>query len=177
MDHYNSKIQIHKNVIDDVFQQFTEKTKMLVFGLGYDSRMWYEGNYKNTFFVENKDEYIELNMKNIPQENIIKYDYKTTCASSPTLTDEQIAKFTIPKKLLQEAPFDIIIIDGPEGNMPQKPGRLIPCYWTTLLSKPESIIYIDDSSRLLETFCIKKFFKDKVRTEFTERRKCAKIIV
>ena len=74
MDHYNSKIQIHKNVIDDVFQQFTEKTKMLVFGLGYDSRMWYEGNYKNTFFVENKDEYIELNMKNIPQENIIKYD-------------------------------------------------------------------------------------------------------
>jgi hypothetical protein len=177
MDHYNFKIQIHKNVIDDVFQQFTEKTKMLVFGLGYDSRMWYEGNHKNTFFVENKDEYIQLNIKNIPQENIIKYDYKTTCASSPKLTDEQIANFIIPEKLLQEGPFDIIIIDGPEGYTSQKPGRLIPCYWATLLSKPGTIVYVDDSSRPLETFCIKKFFKDKVQTEFKERAKCAKIII
>ena len=177
MEYYNSKILIHKNVINDVFQQFGEKTKMLVFGLGYDSRMWYEGNHKNTFFVESKDEYIQLNIKNIPQENIIKYDYKTTCASSTKLTDEQIAKFTIPEKLLQEGPFDIIIIDGPEGYLPEKPGRLIPCYWATLLSKPGTIVYIDDSSRPLETFCIKKFFKDKVQTEFKERAKCAKIII
>ena len=177
MEHYNSKIQIHKNVINDVFQQFTENTKMLVFGLGYDSRMWYEGNHKNTFFVENKDEYIQLNIKNIPQENIIKYDYKTTCASSAKLTDEQIANFTIPEKLLQEGPFDIIIIDGPEGYSAQKPGRLIPCYWATLLSKPGTIVYVDDLARPLETFCVKKFFKDKVQTEFKERDKCAKIIM
>ena len=34
---------------------------MLVFGLGYDSKMWYNGN-KNTYFIESNDEYISLNI-------------------------------------------------------------------------------------------------------------------
>jgi len=76
MEYYNNNIQISKDVIDDVFQEINSKTKMLVFGLGHDSRMWYEGNNKHTFFVENKDEYIQLGLKNIPGENIIKCDYK-----------------------------------------------------------------------------------------------------
>jgi hypothetical protein len=36
---------------------------------------------------------------------------------------------------------------------------------------------VDDLARPLETFCVKKFFKDKVQTEFKERDKCAKIIM
>ena len=88
MEYYNSKIQLHKNVINDIFVNIKPNNKMLVFGLGYDSKMWYEGNNKNTFFIENKDEYIQLNIKNIPSENIIKYDYKTTCSTSTKLTDK-----------------------------------------------------------------------------------------
>jgi len=57
--YFNNNIQIHKNVIQDVFANITSTTKMLVFGLGYDSKMWYEGNNKNTYFIENKDEYIK----------------------------------------------------------------------------------------------------------------------
>ena len=76
MEFYNNNIQIDKKVIDDIFKNIKPNTKMLVFGLGYDSKMWYEGNNKNTFFVENKDEYIELNKNDIPENNIIKYDYK-----------------------------------------------------------------------------------------------------
>ena len=76
MEYYNSKIQIHKNVIQDVFTHIKPDTKMLGFGLGYDSKMWYEGNNKNTYFVENKDEYINLNKNDIPLNNIIKYNYQ-----------------------------------------------------------------------------------------------------
>lgn len=177
MEHYNSNIQIDKDVIEDVFSEIKANTKMLVFGLGYDSKMWYEGNNKNTFFIENNDKFIQLNMKNISAENIIKYDYVTTCLSSFTLNDNEIKDFFIPEKIVNEAPFDIIIIDGPEGFSPEKPGRLIPCYWSTLLSKPGTVIYIDDANRRLENFCIEKYFKKFLKKEFKKRDKCVKIYI
>ena len=74
MEFYNQNIQIHKEVIDDIFANFTKDTKMLVFGLGYDSKMWYNGN-RNTLFVEDNEDFIEMNLKDIPRENIVKYKY------------------------------------------------------------------------------------------------------
>jgi hypothetical protein len=176
MEFYNSKIQLGIEVIQDVFLNTTPNTKMLVFGLGYDSKMWYENN-KNTFFIENNDEYIKLNEQDIPLLNIIKCDYTTTCKTSMSLTDEQIHKFKIPESLVNLAPFDIIIIDGPTGYDENTPGRLIPCFWSTLLSKKGTIIYIDDSSRALEGWCIQKYYKNNVHKIFTERLGCTKIII
>ena len=176
-EYYNNNIQIDKDVINDVFTEIKPNTKMLVFGLGYDSKMWYEGNNKNTFFVENQDAYIKMNIKDIPQENIIKYDYKTTVLSSFQLTDNEIADFIIPEKIMNAAPFDIIIIDGPQGFTKKKPGRLIPIYWSTIISKPGTIIYIDDANRKLENFCIQKYFKNYQNKVFEKRDKCIKIYI
>jgi hypothetical protein len=176
-EYYNNKIQIDKDVINDVFTEIKPNTKMLVFGLGYDSKMWYEGNNKNTFFIENQDAYIKMNTKDIPQENIIKYDYKTTVSSSFQLTDNEIADFIIPEKIMNAAPFDIIIIDGPQGFTGKKPGRLIPLYWSTIISKPGTIIYIDDANRKLENFCIQKYFKNYQSKVFEKRDKCIKIYI
>ena len=178
MQYYRKEIQIHKNVISDVFSNFKPNTKMLVFGLGYDSKMWYEGNNKNTYFIENNDSYIRLNEKDIPSKNIIKYNYVgITCQNSTTLPDEQISRYICPPALLKEGPFDIIIIDGPEGYDLTKPGRLLPTYWScNFLSKPGTIVYIDDSKRSIETYCIQKYFKDRVVRVFPERTGCTKII-
>jgi len=178
MEFYNEKILISKNVIDDVFSNFTSNTKMLVFGLGYDSKMWYNGN-KNTYFIENKDEYIKLNINDIPKSNIIKYDYKTKLKNSLKMRDDAISKYTIPEEIKNLAPFDIIIIDGPQGGSQYQnsPGRLIPYYWSTLLSKKGTIIYGDDCRREHESYFINKFFKDKEKTIFDEEREgCIKII-
>jgi len=175
MEYYNPNIQIHENVIKDVFSQINKNSKMLVFGLGYDSKMWYEGCNKNVFFIENKQEYITLNLKEISLDNIVKYNYKTTCLQSDKLTDAEIQSFIIPEKIRKEAPFDIIIIDGPEGYSSTTPGRLIPCYWATLLSKPGTLIYIDDSDRYLENYCIQKYFDRYEKSIFKERNGCTKI--
>lgn len=51
MEYYNSNIQLDKDVITDVFTEIKPNTKMLVFGLGYDSKMWYKGNHSNTFLL------------------------------------------------------------------------------------------------------------------------------
>ena len=177
MEYYNANIQLDKKVIDDVFASLPQGGKLLVFGLGHDSRMWYEGAKKNAFFVEDKDYYIGLTTKYVPSDHVIKYTYTTTCATTTALTDEQIRAFEIPEQLLREAPFDVIIIDGPEGYSREKPGRLIPSYWSTLLSKPGTVIYIDDTIRPIEQYCLKKFFADKIKIEFTERSKCTKLTI
>jgi len=177
MEYYNKKIQFDKRVIDDVFANITPDTKMLVFGLGYDSKMWYEGTNKNTYFVEDKEQYIQLNINDIPLTNIIKYEYETTCGASMTLPDSELKKFNVPEKLLDLAPFDIILVDGPEGWSLDKPGRLIPCYWASLLSKKGTIVYVDDSSRVAEDCFIRKFFDSNVKEVFPERSRCTKIFV
>ena len=175
MEHYNKNIQLDIKVIKDIFANITPTTKMLVFGLGYDSKMWYLGNNKNTFFVENKQEYINLNKNDIAASNIIKYDYKTTCETSTKLSDEEIQQFEIPKELRDLAPFDIILIDGPEGYNIYTPGRLLPCYWATQLATLGTLIYVDDSVRPLEDYCIKKYFSKTLNELFTERNQCTKV--
>ena len=164
MEFYSKKIQLPKNAIEDVFSNFKSGTKFLVFGLGHDSKMWYNGNAE-TYFVENKDEFIKLNEKDIPKTNIIKYDYKNISLKiSKELSDEAISKFKVPDELLQLAPFDIILIDGPEGQAPEKPGRLLPYYWVKFLSKSGTIIYTDDSRRPYESYFINKYFKNKAKS-------------
>jgi hypothetical protein len=177
MEFYNKNIQISKNVIADVFTNFTSDTKMLVFGLGYDSKMWYNGN-KNTYFIESNDYYINLNINDIPKCNIIKYEYENiNVKNSFKMSDNEINKYIIPEKIKNLGPFDIIIIDGPEGYADNKPGRLIPYYWASQLSKKDTIIYCDDCSRKLESYCINKFFKDKKKLLCRERLGCLKIYV
>ena len=173
--HWRKEIQISQDVIVDIFSNLKKDTKMLVFGLGWDSKMWYTRN-KNTYFVENKEEFIELNEKDIPKENIIKYDYNNiTIEKSFDMSDKEIEKFVIPKELEELGPFDIILIDGPEGYALDKPGRLIPFYWSTKLSKKGTLIYADDINRKLETYCLEKYFKYNKQSNFPERSGCQKI--
>ncbi len=56
--------------------------------------MWYHKNKnKNTYFVEDNEVLIKLNTKDIPETNIIHYNYKTTSvATSQTLSDEESAR-------------------------------------------------------------------------------------
>ena len=177
MEFYSKNIQLDQKVIIDILSNCKPNTKLLVFGLGYDSKMWYEYNNKNTYFVENNDEYIKLNEKSIAADHIIKYNYTTTCATCMSLSDEQIKKSTIPDSLLKLAPFDIILIDGPAGCAPHLPGRLIPNYWSTVLCKSGGLIYVDDSSRPIEKYSIEKFYKNQWKQVFTKRLQCTKIFM
>jgi hypothetical protein len=101
INHYNkfmnSNIQLTKTVISDILLCCQNK-KLLVFGLGYDSELWYNATNKNTYFVENNQEYIDLN-KNIDSNNIIYYEYKgITVESSLKSSDTSSHKLADPKQ-------------------------------------------------------------------------------
>ena len=173
----HSNIQLAKSVIKDILNN-CENKKMLVFGLGYDSELWYNATNKNTFFIENNQQYIDLN-KNINSNNIIYHKYDNiTVKNSLKLTEKQINNFKIPNKILELAPFDIILIDGPNGFNDQCPGRLLPIFWSKkYLSKEGTIIYIDDVNRNLENKCINKYLLGKPKSYFKERDGSMKVIM
>ena len=158
MDFYNEKIQLHKEVIEDVCETY-KGGKMLVWGLGHDTPLWWNITNKNAYFIEAKDEYIELN-KDIPETNIVKYTYPNINVRISLKYPFVFAGAPLPRCIEKLGKFDVIIIDGPYGNSPQGPGRLLPIVWSLkYLSDPNTIIYIDDSNRELESLCIDKFCK------------------
>ena len=150
---HNKNIQMHLSIIKEI-SLIAPGKKMLVFGLGYDSQLWYNLTNFNTYFVEHDVKYIDLN-KSIDQKYVIHYDYPTKVKSSFTMTNEQIDNIKIPNSLLELGPFDIILIDGPTGFNNECPGRILPIYWSKkYLSKQGTIIYIDDANRKLENITL-----------------------
>ena len=185
--YYNKNIQITQNILKLVLRDCVNakgnnpNAKLLVFGLGYDSELWHNSTIGNTFFVENNIEYINLNKNIIPEANIIFYDFEgiTVSKSKNIINNNSLLStdsFMIPQKLLDSAPYDIILIDGPAGYDNDKIGRLLPIYWSQkYLSKSGTIIYIDDCKRPLESACINKYFCDNKKNIYNERLGCAKI--
>lgn len=173
----NPNIQLSKDIMTDILLH-CENKKMLVFGLGYDSELWYNFANKNAFFVENNKEYIDLN-KNIPSDNIVFYSYSgITVKNSYQLTEEEIRAFQIPEKIMENAPYDLILIDGPNGYDDSCPGRLLPIFWSAkYLSKTGTIIYVDDATKSLERKSINRYFRTNTKQYFADRLGTIKIHV
>jgi hypothetical protein len=170
--YYNKDIQLNIKAILDITKEISkmENPKMLVFGLGYDSELWYNLTNKNTYFIEHDMDYI--NKTSVDKDHIIFHPYENmSVTKSFTMSDDDIAQQSFPKGLLELAPFDIIVIDGPTGWLPNKPGRLLSYFWTkNYLSHSDTIIYCDDTERPLETYCLNKYFKDYQKLVFTRDR-------
>lgn len=166
MNYYNPNIQLSNNSINQILLTLNLTTKFLVFGLGYDSEIWY--NVANTYFIEDTLEYINLN-KNIDLSHIMYHKYENINVKN-SFNIYDIEKYPIPKKLLELSPFDVILIDGPAGYNDNLPGRLLPSYWAAnKLSRHGTIIFMDDVDRKLEKYCIERFFSTNQKTYFEER--------
>ena len=174
----NKNIQLEKEVINDILLN-CENKKMLVFGLGYDSELWYNCTNKNTFFVEDNKDYIELNKNIIPNENIIFYDYHgmTVSKSIQLIKDNYTINYEMPKKIIENGPFGIILIDGPNGNGNNCPGKLIPVLWSKKLTQKGTIIYIDDANRELEKKLVNKYFANIPKKYFKQRLGTMKMVM
>lgn len=179
--YYSPKILIGKPMLEDIVESMVgQNKKVLVFGLGYDSNLYYFANgKKNIWFVETNDEYIKL-CKEIDTKYVVKHDFAhISVKTSTTLSDEQIEKYPIPYILLKNAPYDIILIDAPVGCNDNAPGRLLPIYWTKeCLSHPGTIVYVDDVERKLESYCVNKYFSNyKVQMKNVANAETVKFIV
>lgn len=177
--YYTKRIQLHTKVIQSILHEILgQNKKMLVFGLGYDSELWYNANgQKNIYFIENNINWIKLN-KSIPEKYIIYYEYKNiSVKNSFNKTPKDITTYPIPTSILQNAPYDIILIDAPEGWNNDKPGRYIPITWSLEhLSNQYTSIYIDDINRPLENHILNSFYFPFISEYFHFRSGTVKLL-
>jgi hypothetical protein len=182
MEYYNKNIQLDKNVIIDIISEYKSDYKMLIFGLGYDSKLWYNLTNNNTYFIEDNQKWIDFN-KDIDNKNKIKYKYLNLNFKEiahnkkiENYINNILKNLEVNDDLINLGKFDIILIDGPAGYSKEYPGRIIPCYLSKkYFSKKNTLIYIDDSKRIIEKFCINNFFKNNVIKTFKDRNECVKI--
>ena len=173
---YTPEILLDALVINDIASNLTEDSRFLVFGLGHDSCMWFN-LCPNTCFVEHNPKYINKALEYIPKANIVHCKYKGISVwNSFGMTEERLSSLPMPPELEGAEPFDVILIDGPTGYNFFLSGRMLPCYWAMKhFSQPGTLVYIDDSERKLESYCIDRFFKGKVSQSFPSRDGCVKI--
>ena len=177
--YYNKKIQTDINIIKDIYNEGkirNKKIKFLVFGLGYDSKLYYNLPNFETYFIENNIYYININSE-INKNNICYYKYNTTVLKSLNNLIN-LDDIKVPNKIMEHVPYDIIFIDGPEGYNENCCGREIPIYWSKyFLSCKNTIIYVDDCDRELESKLIEKYFKENNKMKLNYRDGCMKIII
>lgn len=170
-NYYNNKIQLSKILILKILKNIVNKNKkVLIFGMGHDSILWYKANNsKNIFFVESDENYINLNSE-INKKNIIKYKYKNINVFKSLKNEIDPSVYELPQKLERNKPFDVILIDAPQGYADNLPGREIPYYWSRYkLMHSKTKIYMDDIKRPLELHLLKKYYFDFQLQYFEER--------
>jgi hypothetical protein len=153
------RVQLSRDLIVDVVQEITRRhrPRILIFGLGYDTPMWQHfakvaGG--TVVFVEENEQYIKLN----PTAHVIKvapHQWHTYVGDG---TLEPDANLLAVHPSLAGSLFDVILVDGPTGYGPDRPGRQGACRWAALLSAPAAAIYIDDSERPIEAQSIVRYF-------------------
>ena len=94
-------------------------SNFLVFGLGYDSKMWANGANVGgrTLFIEDNNEWIEKIRKHSPGLDIRFLDYESDMreAFSVYLGHEDKLMHSFPA-YLKDTEWDVILVDAPMGG-------------------------------------------------------------
>ncbi len=135
---------------------------MLVFGVGRDSVIWNTVNEGYTLFIEHDSRWARTIAEQIPGINILIHHYETTCEpqkpihAQPEINQSELLRHPMPEDLDRHK-WDVILIDGPTGFNDTCPGRMLPIYWSSLISDSSCDIFVDDYSRPIEFMYTNKF--------------------
>lgn len=125
--------------------------KLLIFGCGNDSPLWFSINKKGrTVFLETSSKWKNTTLAKAPNLEIQLYDLPNdmtvaSCLKSDILPDIQ------PPPILFEETWDVILIDGPPGHNPDiDPGRAMAIKWVSQIRTKKTHVFLDDMNRPLE---------------------------
>ena len=152
-DNYNPDAQMSHIQIEAVSAAIRSRgphCNMLVFGLGNDSPLWANLNNDGyTLFFENAPQWIAKVQSQHPELNIEQMDYPSTVVASMQNPAALVRSAQLPESV-KARQWDVILVDGPMGWMPNLPGRALPLVWTALVAKNDTHVFVDDYERELE---------------------------
>lgn len=151
--HYSHEIQMSLGQVHAIISGIAMAgpgCKLLVFGCGNDSDLWFHANAGGkTVFLENNAGWLEQTKAKFPHLDIRLIDYgKRTGAESLPIDEKKLASFDLPEVLREETWDVIIIIDLPMGY--SRKARSLPIYWTSLVARPSTQVFVDNYERDLE---------------------------
>lgn len=149
---YSSKIQLHRKYLTHIVKivQGIRGCKLLVWGVGYDSKLWCAVNKGGTtVFLEDDSKWARKIAKEITCP-VVKVSYSTRLEQAKSLLrDEPRLRLVLPAEI-QRLRFDVILVDGPDGSKPKAPGRMVSIYMSSRLAHDDSHVFVHDYQRPVE---------------------------
>lgn len=134
--------------------------KLLIFGVGNDSVFWSKINKDGvTIFFENNNNWYQsiTTMSKVLTVFLIDYNTKRSdwkiLLHSPSLLD-----MTLPNNVEAEK-WDVILVDGPDGQNDQSTGRMKSIFLSSRLIKDSGDIFVHDCNREVEDIYCNRFLK------------------
>lgn len=122
---------------------------MLVFGIGYDTKIWQSLNTGITLFLEHDEKYIKKFTGETPGLEIIQVDYTCNAHNWKHYLNKDLT-LNLPEKVLRKK-WDIVLVDAPVGNIN---GRMESIYTASKLNFKHCFVH--DCDRIIEkTYCDK----------------------
>jgi uncharacterized protein (TIGR01627 family) len=132
--------------------------RLLVFGAGHDSRFWVECNQGNTtVFLEHNTAWAEQIANEIGRELIFDVSYRHRRSDWLRLLDapDQLACVLPPE--VSAAEWDIVLVDGPPGYLPEQPGRMQSIFTAAKMVRPGGYVIVHDCDREVERIYCDRF--------------------
>jgi hypothetical protein len=126
-------------VLDTITQR--APAKLLIFGVGRDSALWYRANQGGrTVFVEHEPDWIAATRAQLPQAEIVGVHYWTRRWQWPLLLEARALLFLrgLPAHVRDEQ-WDVIFVDSPQGGKWSRPGRMQSLYTASRLAQRSSV--------------------------------------
>eukprot|EP00940_MAST-03C_sp_MAST-3C-sp2_P000001 g1.t1 len=161
---YSPQIQLSRSQITEIMNTISETTRFLVFGVGYDSKMWANGGNVNgkTMFMEHDRSWMSKVQGDYPELDIrfIDYDCNMRDAFRVYMGNEIKLMESFPDYLVGTK-WDTILVDAPTGGGgADNPGRMKSIYWASQLVTPEGHVFVHDIPRDIENQFSQKYLTD-----------------
>ncbi len=160
---YAAKIEILREQIVEVLDAVDsfDAPKVLIWGVGDDSKLWCNENANGTtIFVEDDPKWVEL-AREQTDCRVVAVDYGTSVRDYKELIDQ-------PERLALELPediramrFDVIVVTAPHGFRVGGAGRMKPIYMSSLLSHEKSHVFVDNFNRKVQSTYSTKYLAPK----------------
>jgi len=142
---------------------FLSDKNFLVFGLGYDSKLWRYANRNGfTIFLEHDPRWVT------DDPDVYQVEYTTVRTQANCLLleyDQQNFKnleMKLPNVVL-ETSWDCIFVDSPQGGNDSTFGRMQSIYAASILANNNTHVFVHDCQRMVENTYTKKMFSQKIK--------------
>lgn len=160
---YTPEIQLlreHIGAVLDAVDEFSEP-RLLIWGVGFDSELWCNENERGTtVFIEDIPKWAKLARSKMDCR-IVMVEYDTVLKQAYGLADHPDRLTLELPDDLENARFDVIVVDAPHGFAPNSPGRMKPIYMSSVLSHEGSHVFVDDMGRAVERAYSERYLEPK----------------